>query len=305
MRLLKLGSVGPDVRHLQTLLKITVDGQYGPETAKAVRKFQLNMSAQVDGICGIETWQMLMTVGNPNTAIDQDSDMTNLLIKTEYNQVIHKYHLSKNEYIPGPVKNEYIFIHHTAGNDNPFSVVDQWGSDTRGQIATEFIIGGLNHTTGAGDNDGTVVQAFPETCQGWHLGPTGSGWMNRHSVAVELCSMGYLSNEYKTYVNTKAIPDQVCTLDIPFKGFLNYHKYSDKQIQELELLIKYIAKRDNIDVRGGLVQWIKKMGPSKAFDFQEDAFFGKIRGLLSHGNVLKEKTDCYPDQRLVDMLLSL
>lgn len=305
MKLLKLGDVGPDVRHLQLLLKIEIDGKYGPDTAKAVRKFQLAMSAQVDGICGIETWQMLMTLGNPVTAIDQDSDLTNLLLKTGYNQVIHKYHLPKNEFVTGPIKNEYIFLHHTAGGDNPYSVIDQWKSDTRGQIATEFVIGGLNHQSGIGSNDGVVLQAFPEGNQGWHLGPTGSGWMNRHSVGIEMCSMGYLTNEFKTYVNSFATVNQVCTLDIPFKGFLNFHKYSDKQIKELELLIKYIAKRDNIDVRSGLVKWIKKMGPVKAFDFQEDAYFGKERGILSHGNVLKEKTDCYPDQRLVDMLLSL
>ena len=58
-------------------------------------------------------------------------------------------------------------------------------------------------------------------------------------------------------------------------------------------------------MRIGLRQWIKKYGPIKAFGFQEDAYYGKVKGLLTHTNVRKDKTDCYPDQRLVDIILSL
>jgi hypothetical protein len=58
-------------------------------------------------------------------------------------------------------------------------------------------------------------------------------------------------------------------------------------------------------MRIGLKQWIKKYGPKKAFEFQEDAYYGKVRGLISHTNVRRDKTDCYPDERLVEIILNL
>ena len=51
-------------------------------------------------------------------------------------------------------------------------------------------------------------------------------------------------------------------------------------------------------------QFIKKFGPDKGFGFQEDAFYGKVKGLLTHTNVRKDKSDCYPHPDLVDMILS-
>ena len=60
------------------------------------------------------------------------------------------------------------------------------------------------------------VQAFPETGYGWHLGKTGSGYMNRHSIGIEICSIGYLDDEYKSYVGKRAIESQVIELETPF-----------------------------------------------------------------------------------------
>ena len=70
-------------------------------------------------------------------------------------------------------------------------------------------------------------------------------------------------------------------------------------------LIKYVADRDNINVREGLQKWIKDQGPIKAFGFQEDAYYGKVKGLLSHTNVRKDKTDVYPDPRLIEVIINL
>jgi len=129
--------------------------------------------------------------------------------------------------------------------------------------------------------------------------------MNRQSVGIELCNFGYLTSELKTYAGQKAHESQVCKLKEPFKGYSNWHNYSDKQIEELEKWLRYVAERDNIDLRVGLVQWIKKYGPTKAFEFQEDAYRGEVKGLLTHTNVRRDKFDCYPHPKLVEMLLKL
>jgi hypothetical protein len=305
MELLREGSRGPEVQKLQKLLGITSDGIFGPGTKKAVIKYQLSINATADGIVGNNTWSVLLTRGVEKNAIDEDTDIMGQFYTTPYNQVIHKHYLPKNEYVKGPIKNHYIFIHHTAGWEDPYKCIDSWAKDDRGAIATEFVLGGQKVTTGDDTHDGVMVQAFPDGNQGWHLGKTGSGVMNRQSVGIELCNFGYLTSELKTYAGQKAHESQVCKLKEPFKGYTNWHNYSDKQIDELEKWLKYVADRDNIDLRIGLVQWIKKYGPTKAFEFQEDAYYGKVKGLLSHTNVRRDKFDCYPHPKLVEMLLKL
>jgi hypothetical protein len=306
MKQLKKGDRGSDVKTLQTALGLTVDGVFGPLTEKAVERFQLDKDLMVTGVVDSNTWTLILNMEYTVTeAIDEDTDASSQYFKTNYDQIIHRHHLPKGEYLKGPIQNEYIFLHHTAGNANPYRCIDHWGRDTRGRVATEFVLGGINHRNGDDEFDGVMVQAFPEGCQGWHLGRTGSGFMNRHSVALEICSMGYLDKNHLTYVGTKCTSDQVIALDEPFKGKLYWHAYSEAQIKETEKWIKYVADRDNIDIRLGLQQFIKKYGPTKGFDFQQDAFYGKIKGLLTHTNVRKGKMDCYPHPDFVDMIMSL
>ena len=65
---IRSGAHGDAVRLLQTLLKRyeyppfdpgEVDGEFGAKTLKAVKNFQEEMSLEVDGIVGVETWAML------------------------------------------------------------------------------------------------------------------------------------------------------------------------------------------------------------------------------------------------------
>ena len=59
MQTLKKGSKGEDVKKLQQLLKITVDGDFGPKTEEAVKKFQKEHKLTSDGIVGPKTWEAL------------------------------------------------------------------------------------------------------------------------------------------------------------------------------------------------------------------------------------------------------
>ena len=53
---LRFGSVGPVVQEWQRLLKITVDGDFGPATRSATRRFQASKGLTDDGIVGPQTW---------------------------------------------------------------------------------------------------------------------------------------------------------------------------------------------------------------------------------------------------------
>lgn len=301
---LKEGDSGFEVRRLQSLLKIDVDGIFGPLTKKAVIRFQLYNNIEPNGVVGNETLTMLHTKELVTEAIDETSDLSEQYEETNYQQLIHKYFLPKDQYVNTKVKNNYIVLHHTAGTNNPYHTIDYWAKDSRGKIATEFVIGGQNYATGEDKYDGTIVQAFPHGYLAWHIGRSGSGAMNKSSVGIELCSMGRLTDN-KTYTGKVVHGSQIEQLPEMFKGVLKFHRYSDAQIEALKDLLMYISERDDIDLRIGLQQWIKKYGPTKAFSYQEDAYYGKTKGLLSHGNIRRDKDDVYPDPRLVDMILTL
>ena len=109
----------------------------------------------------------------------------------------------------------------------------------------------------------------------------------------------------KTYVESRCTPNEITVLEKPFKGYTKWQRYTPEQIKATEKWIRYVGERDEIDIRLGLKEFILKYGPLKAFGFQQSAFYGNIKGLLTHGNVRKDKVDCYPNPDLVDMILSL
>lgn len=58
-RTLRKGATGEDVKNLQTDLHIFVDGDFGPMTEIAVKKFQEAHGLQADGIAGPQFWKAL------------------------------------------------------------------------------------------------------------------------------------------------------------------------------------------------------------------------------------------------------
>lgn len=56
---LRRGAKGEPVMELQKLLKLGVDGVFGPRTEAAVREFQRSAGAVPDGIVGPKTWKAL------------------------------------------------------------------------------------------------------------------------------------------------------------------------------------------------------------------------------------------------------
>lgn len=292
--ILKIGSKGNEVALLQEFLELQADGIFGKGTQTAVKEFQTANGLVSDGIVGPATWDA-MGLGTTD-----DSEKT---YQTASGLSINRYFLPKGEYKDTLTQKEYVFIHHTAGWHNPFNSVDQWGSDTRGAVATEFVLGGPSVKGNDDQYDGVMVQTFPDGYYGWHLGKNGSQYMHTHSVGIEVCNFGYVTNG-KTYAGTTVDASQLVELEQAFRGYKQWHRYSDKQIEALRQGLLHIAERDGIDLRKGLVEAIKDKG-AQGFEFNEDAYYGRVKGLWTHTNTRKDKFDMFPQQELLDMLLSL
>ena len=295
MTVYKRGSIGEQVKQIQKALGIKVDGIFGKGSEDAVKKFQGENCLTADGKVGPKTMKILME--------KMDTDLS-VIIKPKESLDIKDYYLPKREYINGKYNNDYIVLHHTAGYDNPKAVVDCWAKDSLGRVATEFVIGGQRCTDGRSIYDGQIVRTYPEGNQGYHIGTSGSSYMNTHSVGIELCNMGWVKNG-KTYTGSIVRPDQIVSLKEPFRGYINWHKYTTKQIEVLRDLLLYVANRDNIDLHTGIYKWIKTEGAMKAFDFHQDAYSGKVKGLITHANIRKSKYDVSPQPELIDMILTL
>ena len=291
---LRKGDKGSAVKDLQEFLEITADGDFGPGTEAAVKKWQAENGLVADGIVGPKTWDAM------GLATTDESEQ---VYTTDNGLIVNRHFLPKGEYLEGPSKKEYCFLHHTAGWNNPYKTVRNWGNDTRGRIATEFVLGGQKLTDGNADYDGVMVQCMPEGAYGWHLGKNGSQYMHKHSVGIEVNNFGYLKNG-KAYQGSTAHESQIVELAEPFRGYKEWHRYTDAQIEALDKWIRWIGERDGIDIRAGLPALVKEHGAS-AFEFNADAYYGKVKGLWTHTNTRKDKTDMFPQQELLDLLVSL
>lgn len=306
MTTLKNGSRGNEVKTLQEALNkagnygLATDGIFGAKTDAAVKDFQRKNKLGVDGIVGPQTWTALGFKTTVST-VNEDSTFT-----TPHGLVIENHFLSDREYVHDKAyTNDYIILHHTAGHDNPKNVVTNWNNDTRGRVATEFVIGGQSCDGKRTENDGRVVKAFPDAGAGYHIGASGIGSSkyDMHAVGIENCCMGHVKDG-KVYTGASIAPSQIVTLSKPFRGYTQFHRYSDAQLESLRKLLLYIGNRDNIDLHKGIYEWIKKEGAA-AFDFHSDAYNGKVKGIVTHANIRKDKEDMFPQPELMDMILSL
>jgi len=329
--ILKKGDKGSSVAKLRSLLNLTSGNLFDQETEVAVRIYQKSKGLSADGIIGTITATSLGF--NPEGYLSTDISTSSSQIRpanpgqdlsfydTHSGLRIYKSYLDKDEYISGTSPKQWLALHHTAGGHDPHTVIRQWNDDTRGRIATQFVIGGISTTNGSDMQDGRIVECFPDKDWAYHLGENGSSHLHPESVALEICNWGYLTkggytrkqqwiakdpDRFYNYTGG-IIPDSmICDLTFKFKGHQYYHLYTDKQLESLIRLSKEIASRHpKIDLKAGLHQWISSQSPNDAFEFKKEAYNGTSKGVFSHSNIRADKTDLSPQPKLIQALQSL
>ena len=316
------------IRIVQTLLGITPsNGVYDEHTKAAVKNYSLRYGNGSSDVLTDAVYESItQRLGSDNEALSkleteiysdtsksEDSDSTTDISETD--AAFELFMLDSDEYVTsnGKVpKKEYLFLHHTSGWSNPYNTITDWNSDSRGRIGTHYVIGGHDIKTGKSDHDGRILKCIPDDYFGWHLGSTSkdgiSMHMHVHSIGIEICNMGYLTQKgsaFYTYTGVRVPDANIVDLGFKFRGYQYWHKYTENQIESLYALIKSIEKKTGINTDLGLKAWISKVGAAKAFEFNQSARDGKVKGLLSHTNVRKDKSDVSPQKLLVEMINSL
>ena len=216
MQTLKKGSKGEDVKKLQQLLKITVDGDFGPKTEEAVKKFQKEHKLTSDGIVGPKTWEAL---GIKQTTVINSKCVDPSVIYAPLNSCITK---ASNRKI------KYLAIHYTAG-----------GSSAPGtaKVMKSYWEKAKRASADFGVDDRDMVQFNPDILnyKCWSVGDkknpySGGGQLygiatNANTISIEICSNlkpGFDANKVNHegwYYTDKALDNAVKLTKILMKKF--------------------------------------------------------------------------------------
>lgn len=299
-----------ELTEVQKFLNIEESGELDEFTQAAIRNFQIKTEIEV--------------TGQPDTkTIDRILKWQEGFLDTDFSTKleIKKYYLNPDEYFRTKEPKTAIFLHHTAGWNNPYQVVNDWERDNRGRIGTAYVVGGIDPKTNDDRYDGEIVECFnPLTGFAWHLG-IGDRPLHRNSIGIEMCNFGWVTKDstskWRTYsINGKPgtiiDPVNIYHLDKPFRGYQTYIKYSDAQLVSVRNLLIELGNKTGIDITLGLQKRLKNLkDPYKAFDY-DPTIGDNSTGVYLHTNVNKpnrfgnyEKWDCWPQPELIDMIKSL
>ena len=232
------------------------------------------------------------------------------LAKLDLNKII-QHDFPTDRYFREQTDKNQLTIHHTVSGRGVEGDINWWLSNPS-RIATAVII----------NWDGKIHQCFSSNYWAHHLGVkqevfnkygitnTNNLNLNKKSVAIEIDAWGGLvyhnkkwypakwdTNQRKHVANTniQALSnDRVYEIPEGYRGFKAYEKYTNEQIEAVRQLLVFWGERFNIPLDYNEDMW----------NISKNALSGKS-GIWSHTAYRTDKSDCYPDDRLIEMLKSL
>lgn len=188
-----------------------------------------------------------------------------------------------------------VYLHHTAGAAEGERQFSFWQHDPI-KVATCVCI----------SRDGEVVQGYSSKYWAYHLGMSKRHFnvfdlpyknLDRTSIGVEICNWGWLTkkgDDFYTYVGSLVPSHRVMKLNQPYRGHQYWEDYTDEQIESVRKLLLLWKDRYGIDVSYNEDIW----------DVSKRALKGE-NGVFTHNSVRPDKTDVYPNPKLVAMLKGL
>lgn len=183
--------------------------------------------------------------------------------------IIKKY-LNTGQWIAEDTNKEQIVLHHTVSST--WTSAFDWWNQTEQRVATAFIV----------DKDGTIYEVFPPNQWAYHLGKGTTSEHNKKTIGIEIVNEGPLTKKDNKYywLDGKALY-KYDVVEENWRGYTYWASYTNKQfIAVVELLNKLI-----IDFR---IE--KNIITHKTYI----PLLLNHKGILSHCNVRKDKTDVSP-----------
>ncbi len=253
--ILKLGSTGEDVKVAQITLKYlgllaTVDGDFGPLTESAVRRFQRAKMLADDGVIGPKTWDALLKAA-PAEIPETPTFKVGTFLEGWYSEAIkHPIHTGR---WGGQIVSRCTVVHTTDMRPGLMSaLLKSWTSSAgvppRSGVGAHFLLGRQPAEDNEENPSGGLVQMTPITRNGNHAGGGGSFVKadrtvvhpNRVAIGIEIDCAGYLGR--RTPVGTWVHKDSGTTIaesdvyvDERGKG---WHKVTDYQFAVLDALLR-------------------------------------------------------------------
>lgn len=291
-QILKLGFTGKLVESIQEKFALKKTGLFDADLQKSIMLFQKKHNLKQDGIVGYLTWKHLNL--NPDEIYADTDANTSATWITQYN-------LPSGEFVDEETHKDFIILHSNHGTLDPHKQIDLWANDQRGRVGSHYVIGGPNS-----EKDGLILQAIKDHNWGYHLGPIKNTSLQKNSISIELCSFGpleYKDNKYFNWYGLEVAPEQVESLEVPFKGHRYFHKYSEAQLESLKALLILIRNRHDINLKTGLLEMLKS-NTKDAFNYSKRSLNSRS-GIFTHGNLVESKLDLFPQKSLISMLETL
>lgn len=236
-----------------------------------------------NGIFDVKKWLMNKKIEKPKTKWDSLKPFDVNSEKLDFVE------FPADQYVPEETKKKQVVLHHTVSDpNNSHGDLSYWISTSQ-RIATHIII----------RNDGKALQCYSSKLWGYHLG-AGNSNLDKHSIAIEIDNWGPLKYKkgkfYNAYDQKVKIKDDE-VVEFPGDGFRGHNyfpKYTEAQIETVGELLLLFNKKYNIPLKYNEDMW----------NVSNKALNGK-KGIWTHVSFRSDKSDCFPQPELVEMLKSL
>lgn len=311
-RVLMLKMSGEDVRHMQLKLKELgfhkgrVDGNFGQDTLVSVSNFQRDAGFKADGVVSLLTWSRLNNYEKAETKVI-DEIPYDICYVTDDGLKLYDSKLDEQYFYTNKTKKTTIWIKSTLSSLSPNNYIGNWSKvydrDKDGSLLEEELKNSTHYTIGGFSKndtkwDGKVIRNFEEKFWSYHspfLNTTKR--LNQSIISIELCNLGPLLNIGGSfYTRDGQLVDESEVVELDFRGYKFWHKYTDKQIESLRKLLTYLVKKWDIDTS------------KSEIDFNWFEYHKKWEspvGLRTDSQISYEKIGIFPQDEIIQILSSL
>jgi N-acetyl-anhydromuramyl-L-alanine amidase AmpD len=282
-RILKHNDVGEDVKILQEKLKELgfyrdrITSHFGQTTLQSVLSFQKNVNIKIDGIVNLQTWNKLNCF-NISKPIKEEENKLDILLK-EGDLIVYKgtEKISDKKTLKNTI---FLFINNSSSR--PDIAISKSNS--------HYVIGRKSSSSKEDFWDGKILRTMDDK---YYLNKFENQLINDRSIFIEICNYGELflkEGIYYNHFNKPINESEVLELNGKY-----YELLTDNQIDSIVNLVKYLKNKWQIDLNIKI--------DNEWFNHNENWF--SLGGLRTFGQIIKDKSDLFPQPNLITGLNSI